>query len=138
MDSTDEPTWLDLSTERPQVHEPASVAPNATLIVGVTVAEGASIWYTAVLGADGDRIDIGADRNIQDGSVLHTDPGYPLTIGRGAFVGHRVVLHCCRIDDNVLVGMGAVVMNGGHVGKGSVSCRTGPPPSAPSTGKHTA
>src|SRR6478752_2654433 len=80
----------------------------------------ASIWYAAVARADFETIEIGADSNVQDGCTLHSDPGYPLIVGRGVTVGHRVVLHGARVDDDVLVGMGSVVMNGAHIGAGSI------------------
>src|SRR3712207_9386124 len=80
-----------------------------------------SIWYGAIARADAEVIEIGADSNVQDGSTLHSDPGSPLVIGRGVTVGHNVVLHGARVDDDVLVGMGSVVMNGAHIGSGSVA-----------------
>jgi carbonic anhydrase/acetyltransferase-like protein (isoleucine patch superfamily) len=80
----------------------------------------ASIWYAAVARADFETIEIGADSNVQDGCTLHSDSGFPLVIGRGVTVGHRVVLHGARVDDDVLVGMGSVVMNGAHIGSGSI------------------
>ncbi|MPQ98907.1 gamma carbonic anhydrase family protein [Modestobacter sp. I12A-02628] len=79
-----------------------------------------SIWYGAVARADLERIEIGADSNVQDGCTLHSDPGSPLIVGRGVTVGHRVVLHGARVDDDVLIGMGSVVMNGAHIGSGSI------------------
>lgn len=112
--------WLDLSEHRPRVHDRAWVAHNATLVGDVSLAAGASVWFTAVVRADGASIDIGQDSNIQDGCVLHADPGIPIRIGRGVSVGHRAVLHGCDIEDNVLVGMGAVVMNGTRIGRGCV------------------
>jgi carbonic anhydrase/acetyltransferase-like protein (isoleucine patch superfamily) len=80
----------------------------------------ASIWYSAVARADMETIEIGEDTNVQDGCTLHSDPGFPLILGRGVTVGHRVVLHGARIDDDVLIGMGSVVMNGAHIGAGSI------------------
>src|SRR4051812_6467810 len=80
----------------------------------------ASIWYGAIARADSEVIEIGADSNVQDGSTLHSDPGYPLVIGRGVTVGHNVVLHGARVDDDVLVGMGSTVLNGAHIGSGSI------------------
>lgn len=96
------------------------IADNATLVGDVTVDDGASIWFGAILRADGDAITIGADTNVQDGCVLHTDPGRPLTVGTGVSVGHRAVLHGCTVGDDVLVGMGATVMNGARIGAGSL------------------
>ncbi len=120
MEQVDRRTWLDLTQHQPQVHADAWVAPNATLIGDVRVASRASIWYGTVVRADGDSIEIGPDTNIQDGSVLHTDPGIPIRIGRGVSVGHNAVLHGCLLSDDVLVGMGAVLMNGVRVGEGSI------------------
>lgn len=101
--------------------DPASwVAPGAVVAGAVTLGPSASVWYSSVVRADGDRITIGAGSNIQDGCVLHTDPGFHLQVGAGVTVGHRAVLHGCRIEDDVLVGMGAIVMNGAVVGTGSM------------------
>jgi len=91
------------------------------VVVGaVTMGARASIWYGAVARADFETIEIGADSNVQDGCTLHSDPGFPLVLGRGVTVGHRVVLHGARVDDDVLIGMGSVVMNGAHIGSGSI------------------
>ena len=101
--------------------DPSSwTAPGAVLVGAVDLGELASIWYTTVVRADSDRITIGARTNIQDGCVLHTDPGLHLEVGAGVSVGHRAVLHGCRIEDHVLVGMGAIVMNRAVVGSGSI------------------
>jgi carbonic anhydrase/acetyltransferase-like protein (isoleucine patch superfamily) len=86
----------------------------------VTMGARSSIWYGAVARADHEVIEIGEGSNVQDGCTLHSDPGFPLLVGRGVTVGHRVVLHGARIDDDVLVGMGSVVMNGAHIGTGSI------------------
>ncbi len=104
----------------PKIDEEAFVAPTAVVVGAVTMGPRSSIWYAAVARADHERIEIGADSNIQDGCTLHSDPGFPLVVGRGVTVGHRVVLHGARIEDDVLVGMGSVVMNGAHVGSGSI------------------
>jgi carbonic anhydrase/acetyltransferase-like protein (isoleucine patch superfamily) len=79
-----------------------------------------SIWYGAVARADHEVIEIGEGSNIQDGCTLHSDPGFPLVVGRGVTVGHSVVLHGARVDDDVLVGMGSIVMNGARIGSGSI------------------
>jgi carbonic anhydrase/acetyltransferase-like protein (isoleucine patch superfamily) len=102
-----------------RVHPTAWTADNATLTGVVTLAGEASVWYGAVVRGDGEPIEIGERSNIQDGSVLHTDRGHPISIGAGVSVGHRAVLHGCTIDDDVLIGMGAIVMNGCRVGAGS-------------------
>lgn len=87
------------------------IAPTAVLIGRVIVKEGASIWFGAVLRGDNEPIVVGEGSNIQENSVLHTDPGCPLTIGANVTVGHNVILHGCTIGDNSLVGMGATVLN---------------------------
>jgi carbonic anhydrase/acetyltransferase-like protein (isoleucine patch superfamily) len=91
-----------------------------TLIGDVHLHDAASIWYSAVLRADGDRIDIGTGSNVQDGSVVHADPGFPVVVGADVSVGHRAILHGCTIEDEVLIGMGAIVMNGARIGTGSL------------------
>ena len=98
------------------------IAPNATVLGNVILHPGASIWFNAVLRGDNDPIVIGADTNIQDGGILHTDVGSPLTIGAGVTVGHKVMLHGCTIGDESLIGIGAVVLNGARIGK---SCLVG-------------
>jgi carbonic anhydrase/acetyltransferase-like protein (isoleucine patch superfamily) len=105
---------------RPTVADDAWVAPGAVLAGAVTVGPQASVWYTAVIRADTETITIGAGTNIQDGTVIHADPGFPTRVGAGVVVGHRVVLHGCTIDDDVLIGMGSVVMNGARIGTGSL------------------
>jgi carbonic anhydrase/acetyltransferase-like protein (isoleucine patch superfamily) len=104
----------------PRVDESAWIAPNAVLTGDVQVGADASVWYSAVVRGDGDSISIGARSNIQDGCVLHTDPGFTMTLGEGVSVGHRAVLHGCVIEDDVLIGMGAIVMNGARIGAGSL------------------
>lgn len=94
------------------------VAPGARVIGRVTLSAGASVWFNAVLRGDTEPIVVGAGSNIQDGCILHTDPGRPLTIGADVTVGHRAILHGCEIGDGSLVGMGAVVLNGAVVGRG--------------------
>ncbi len=104
----------------PSVAESAWVAPSAELIGDVSLHEESSIWYAAVLRADFEGITIGARSNLQDGVVVHTDTGFPTVLGEGVSVGHRAVLHGCRIEDNVLVGMGSVVLNGASIGRDSL------------------
>lgn len=104
----------------PKIDDDAFVAPTAVVVGAVTMGPGASIWYGAVARADAETIEIGAESNVQDGCTLHSDPGYPLVVGRNVTVGHRVVLHGARVDDEVLIGMGSVVMNGAHIGSGSI------------------
>src|SRR5690554_832017 len=93
------------------------VAHNATVIGSVKLMEKSSIWFNVVIRGDNELITIGPESNIQDGSVLHTDPGIPLTIGRGVTVGHKVMLHGCQIGDYSLIGINAVVLNGAKIGK---------------------
>ena len=111
---------LTLGESGPTVDPTAWIAPGAVLVGAVAVGARASVWYAVVVRGDGDRITVGEGSNVQDGCVLHTDPGFHLEIGAGVTVGHRAVLHGCRIEDQVLVGMGAVVMNGAVIGSGSI------------------
>jgi carbonic anhydrase/acetyltransferase-like protein (isoleucine patch superfamily) len=113
-------TSITINGHTPTVAATAWVAPNATLIGDAHLGDEASLWYNAVVRADADRITIGARTNIQDGCVLHADPGAPLTIGSGVSVGHNAVLHGCTIDDDVLIGMGAIVMNHAKIGRGTI------------------
>jgi carbonic anhydrase/acetyltransferase-like protein (isoleucine patch superfamily) len=99
------------------VHESAFVAPSAQLIGSVVLEENASVWFQVVVRGDNDVITIGRDSNVQDASVLHTDSGIPLRLGRGVTVGHKVMLHGCEIGDYSLVGMNAVVLNRARIGK---------------------
>lgn len=106
--------------QNPHIADTAWVAPSVELIGDVSLGESSSIWYAVVVRADTETISIGAGSNIQDGSVLHADPGIPLQVGDQVTVGHRVVLHGCTIADQVLVGMGAIVMNRARIGAGSI------------------
>ncbi|HNP37044.1 MAG TPA: gamma carbonic anhydrase family protein [Woeseiaceae bacterium] len=92
------------------------IADNATVVGSVRIAEHASIWFNCVLRGDNDWIEIGTRSNIQDGSVLHTDPGLPLLVGRGVTVGHKVMLHGCTIGDNSLIGIGSTILNRARIG----------------------
>jgi len=92
------------------------VADNATLIGSVRLGDEASVWFKAVLRGDNDWLNIGERSNIQDGSVLHTDPGIELVVGKGVTVGHMAILHGCSIGDNSLVGIGSTVLNGAKIG----------------------
>jgi carbonic anhydrase/acetyltransferase-like protein (isoleucine patch superfamily) len=96
------------------------IAPSADVIGDVTLGDEASIWFQCVLRADKDSITIGDRSNIQDGSILHVDKGFPLYIGNDVTVGHKVMLHGCFIDDNSLVGMNATILNGAKIGKNCV------------------
>jgi|TARA_R110002012_G_scaffold11479_7_gene51790 carbonic anhydrase/acetyltransferase-like protein (isoleucine patch superfamily) len=101
----------------PSVADSNFIAPNATLIGDVVLGEHASIWFNVVIRADMETVNIGENTNIQDGSILHVDTGFPMTIGRDVTVGHKVMLHGCTIGDNTLIGMNAVVLNGANIGK---------------------
>jgi carbonic anhydrase/acetyltransferase-like protein (isoleucine patch superfamily) len=92
------------------------VAPSATLIGRVRLLRNASIWFGAVLRGDNEWIELGERSQIQDNATLHTDPGYPLTIGPDCVIGHNVILHGCTIGANSLIGMGAIVLNGARIG----------------------
>lgn len=93
------------------------IAPTAVVLGDVVLEAGVSIWFGAILRGDTDRLSVGENSNIQDGSVLHADDGVPLIIGRDVTVGHKVMLHGCTIGDNTLIGIGAVVLNGAVIGK---------------------
>jgi carbonic anhydrase/acetyltransferase-like protein (isoleucine patch superfamily) len=99
------------------VHPSAFIAPSAQLIGSVVLEENASVWFQVVVRGDNDIITIGRDSNVQDGSVLHTDAGIRLSLGRGCTVGHKVVLHGCEIGDFCLVGMNAVLLNRARLGR---------------------
>jgi carbonic anhydrase/acetyltransferase-like protein (isoleucine patch superfamily) len=94
------------------------IAPNAAVIGNVTMHENSSVWFSCVLRGDADSIEIGAGSNIQDGTVIHCDPGFPTVVGKNVTVGHNAMLHGCSIGDGSLVGIGAVVLNGAKIGKG--------------------
>jgi carbonic anhydrase/acetyltransferase-like protein (isoleucine patch superfamily) len=96
------------------------IAPDATLIGDVRVGRNAGFWFGVVIRGDNEPITIGADTNVQEHTVMHTDPGFPLTIGDGCTIGHRAMLHGCTIGDNSLIGMGAIVLNGARIGKNSL------------------
>lgn len=96
------------------------VAPGAHIVGRVRLAKDSSIWFGAILRGDNELIDVGEGSNVQDGAILHTDPGFPLTIGADCTVGHRAILHGCTIGAGSLVGMGAIVMNGAVIGEGSL------------------
>jgi carbonic anhydrase/acetyltransferase-like protein (isoleucine patch superfamily) len=96
------------------------IAPTATVIGDVSLAEDTGIWFGAVIRGDKDRIEIGARSNIQDNAVVHTSRGFPARIGRDVSVGHGAILHGCTIGDRVLVGMGAIVMNGAVIGEDTI------------------
>ena len=96
------------------------IADGARIIGHVRLKAESSVWFNCVLRGDNDWIEIGERSNVQDGSVLHTDPGWPLTIGRGVTIGHKVMLHGCTIDSNTLVGIGSTILNGAVIGSNCI------------------
>ena len=110
----------DFEKNVPEVHPDAWVASNATIIGKVKLEKNSSIWFNSVLRGDIELISIGVNSNIQDGSVLHTDPGFPLTVGKGVTVGHMVMLHGCQISDDTLIGIGSIILNNAKIGKNCI------------------
>ena len=106
----------ELAGQRPTVHPDAWVAPSADLIADVVLGAEASVWFGAVIRADNTTITVGARSNIQEGAMLHSDAGVPLTIGEDCTIGHHAVLHGCTIGDAALIGMGAIVLNRAVIG----------------------
>ena len=106
-----------LGESRVEAHPQSWVAPNATLVGKIRLDAGASVWFGAVLRGDNELIHIGENSNVQDGSVMHTDMGHPLTLGTGVTVGHNAMLHGCTVGDYSLIGINAVVLNGAKIGK---------------------
>ncbi|KAK0350976.1 hypothetical protein LTR94_026841 [Friedmanniomyces endolithicus] len=96
------------------------IAPNASVIGNVILHKNASVWFSAVLRGDNEPITIGEDSNVQDGAVMHTDMGSPLTLGRGVTIGHQAMLHGCEVGDYSLIGIGAVILNGVKIGKNCI------------------
>lgn len=105
-----------IGDKRPVLGEAVRVAESADLVGEVTLGNHASVWFGAVLRADEGPIQIGADSNIQDSSVIHVSPGHPVTVGSGVTVGHRAILHGCTVENGVLVGMGAILLDGCIIG----------------------
>ena len=110
----------DFEGKTPKLDPNSWVAPNAVLIGNVDLKKNSSIWFNAVLRGDIENIYIGEGSNIQDGSVLHTDPGCPLKVGKDVTVGHLVMLHGCTIGDNSMIGIGAVILNKAKIGKNCI------------------
>lgn len=109
-----------LPDSQPSVHPTAFVAPGAVVVGAVEVSEQASIWYTAVLRGDINRIVVGPQSNVQDGCVLHVSDDFPCILGARVTVGHRAVVHACTVGDDVLVGMGAIILDGARIGARSI------------------
>ena len=115
-----EPFFGAIDSHRPQIAEDAFIAP-ATVVVGrVRIGARSSVWYGSVLRGDDEEIVVGEDSNVQDLSVMHADPGYPAVLGDRVTVGHRAIVHGARVEDDVLIGMGAILLNGARIGSGSV------------------
>lgn len=110
-------TLYSLDGHSPQIAADTWVAPDANLIGQIVLEAGASVWFGATLRGDNEPIVIGAGTNVQENTVMHTDMGYPLTIGAGCTIGHKAMLHGCTIGDNSLIGMGATVLNGARIGR---------------------
>jgi carbonic anhydrase/acetyltransferase-like protein (isoleucine patch superfamily) len=107
-----------LGDDAPQIDPSAWVADTANLIGKVTLGANATVWYGVTIRGDNERITIGPDSNVQEGTVMHTDMGYPMTLGTGVSIGHMAMLHGCTIGDGALIGIQAVIMNGAKIGKG--------------------
>ncbi|APH71944.1 gamma carbonic anhydrase family protein [Aquibium oceanicum] len=111
-----------LDGNSPEFDDRASnwIAPDATLVGKVRLGRNAGIWFGAVLRGDNEDIEIGEDSNVQEHTVMHTDLGFPLVVGKGCTIGHRAMLHGCTIGDNSLIGMGAIVLNGARIAEDSL------------------
>ena len=110
-------TLYALDGHAPDLHDTAWVAPDANLIGKVVLEEKASVWFGCTLRGDNEEIRVGAGSNVQENVVCHTDMGFPLVIGAGCTIGHKVMLHGCVIGENSLIGMGATILNGAKIGK---------------------
>ena len=110
--------FYDLKDKKPKNSGENWVAPNAVVIGDVTLEKNTSIWFNVTLRGDIENIHIGEGSNVQDGSVLHTDPGCPLRVGKDVTVGHKVMLHGCTIGDGSLIGINSVILNGAKIGRG--------------------
>lgn len=106
-----------LADSQVDAHPESWIAPTAAVIGKVRLDAGASVWFSAVLRGDNELIHIGENSNVQDGTVMHTDMGWPLTLGKGVTVGHNAMLHGCTVGDHSLIGIGAVILNGATIGK---------------------
>lgn len=109
-----------IENTEPKIDPSVFVAPTATILGNVTIGKNASVWFNTVIRGDSDAIAVGEATNVQDLSMLHVDPGKPISIGRGVTIGHRCIVHGCTIEDHCLIGMGAIIMNGAVIGHGSI------------------
>jgi carbonic anhydrase/acetyltransferase-like protein (isoleucine patch superfamily) len=114
------PTILSVDGHTPRIDEGAFLAATAVVAGDVRLAAGSSLWFGCVVRSEKATVTIGADTNLQDLTVVHTDAGFPTTIGDRVTVGHRAILHGCTVEDDALIGMGAVVLNGAVVGAGAI------------------
>lgn len=114
------PCWPSLLLSTPDLDRALFIASNATIIGSVTLQPGVSIWYGAILRGDVESIIVGEGTNIQDGSILHGDPGEPIILGSSVTVGHRVVIHSAEIQSGCLLGIGSIILNGATIGEGSI------------------
>tara|TARA_B100002052_G_C15818465_1_gene569363 strand:+ start:128 stop:631 length:504 start_codon:yes stop_codon:yes gene_type:complete len=110
----------DFEKNTPQIHPDSWVASNAVIIGKVTLEKNSNIWFNSVIRGDVEPITIGEGSNVQDGSVIHTDPGCPTIIGKNVTIGHLVMLHGCIIEDDCLIGIGATILNKAKIGKNSI------------------
>jgi carbonic anhydrase/acetyltransferase-like protein (isoleucine patch superfamily) len=115
-----EPFFGAIDSRRPQIAEDAFIAPTTVVVGRVRIGARSSVWYGSVLRGDDEEIIIGEDSNVQDLSVMHADPGYPAVLGDRVTVGHRAIVHGATVEDDVLIGMGAILLNGAKVCSGSV------------------
>ena len=109
-----------LKDKIPTIDDSCFIAPSADVIGDVVLKKNASVWFNCTIRADNDTITIGENSNIQDGSVLHVDPGCPINIAANCTIGHKVMLHGCSIDENTLIGINAVILNGAKIGKNCI------------------
>jgi carbonic anhydrase/acetyltransferase-like protein (isoleucine patch superfamily) len=107
-----------LGEHAPEIDASSFVADSATLVGKVTLHANTSVWFGATLRGDNERITIGENSNVQEGTVMHTDMGYPLTVGKNVTIGHQAMLHGCTIGDGALIGIQAVILNGARIGNG--------------------
>ncbi len=105
-----------LGETRPDIHETAWIADDANVIGNVELKEGSSVWFCTTIRGDNEIVVVGKGTNIQENTVMHTDIGWPLTIGENCTIGHKVMLHGCEIGNNTLIGMGSVILNGARIG----------------------
>ena len=105
-----------LGEMRPDIHETVWIADDANVIGSVELKEGSSVWFCSTIRGDNEIVVVGQGTNIQENTVMHTDIGFPLTIGENCTIGHKVMLHGCEIGNNTLIGMGSVILNGAKIG----------------------